>query len=140
MSIELTLERAEKALKELIAEGKRISPYAVEKKAGLSNAVLSKNEAYASLLTRIISLKASTLPASNSKIEELKEKLKSEQALKQKYHNRQKELEKKNQQLESENKELLLHLFETQRYLRHLEQSGIADRDVIDFTLTRIKV
>lgn len=139
MSVELTLQLAEKALKELIAEGKRISPYAVEKRAGLSNALLSKNEAYADLLNRIVSLKASPTPASNSKIEKLNEQLKSERALKQKYYKRQKELEQRNQQLEAQNKELLMHLFETQRYLRHLEQDGVADKDVIDFSLARVK-
>lgn len=139
MSVELTLQLAEKAFKELIAEGKRISPYAVEKRAGLSNALLSKNEAYADLLNRIVSLKASPTPASNSKIEKLNEQLKSERALKQKYYKRQKELEQRNQQLEAQNKELLMHLFETQRYLRHLEQDGVADKDVIDFSLARVK-
>lgn len=139
MSVELTLQLAEKALKELIAEGKRISPYAVEKRAGLSNALLSKNEAYADLLNRIVSLKASPTPASNSKIEKLNEQLKSERELKQKYYKRQKELEQRNQQLEAQNKELLMHLFETQRYLRHLEQDGVADKDVIDFSLARVK-
>ena len=33
--VELTIIAAEKALKELIAEGKKISQYAIEKKAGL---------------------------------------------------------------------------------------------------------
>lgn len=139
MSVELTLQLAEKALKELLAEGKRISPYAVEKRAGLSNALLSKNEAYADLLARIVSLKTPSTPASSSEVNALHEQLKSEIALKQKYYKRLKELEQKNQQLEAENKELLMHLFETQRYLRHLEQDGVADKDVVDFNLARVK-
>lgn len=139
MSVELTLQLAEKALKELLAEGKRISPYAVEKRAGLSNALLSKNEAYADLMKRILSLKSSTFPSSNSKLDELNEQLKTERTLKQKYYKRQKELEQQNLKLETQNKELLMHLFETQRYLLYLEQDGVADKDVIDFNLARIK-
>jgi hypothetical protein len=137
--ITLTVKAVEIVLQEMIASGKQISQYAVEKKAGLSNGALNyKVEEYINLKKRINSLKnpkLDLLPDTSEAIATEKNKAKKEQTLKDKYRSERDELKKQNLYLESENKELLFQLFKLQKYIKHLEVDGMADTNVVNFSL-----
>ncbi len=137
--IVLTVKAVEIVLQEMIASGERISQYSVEIKAGLSNGALNYKVAeYISLKERINTLKQSksdSLPSSFSDITTEKDKTKKEQKLKDKYRSERDELKKQNLLLESENKELLWQLYKLQQYIEHLEVDGIADSNVLKFSL-----
>jgi len=129
-----TLRSAEKALKELVSEGKKISQYAVEKRAGLSNGALNYKGVpeYAELKERIRAAKAVSSPAAITPAD--KEKLKKEESLKKKYRDERDEARNELKKVLSENMELKYQLFHLQSYLRDLENKGLASADVIDIS------
>jgi len=137
--ITLTVKAVEVALQEMIASGKQISQYAVEQKAGLSNGALNyKVEEYINIKKRINNLKnpkLDLLPDISEAVATEKNKAKKEQTLKDKYRSERDELKKQNLYLESENKELLFQLFKLQQYIKHLEVDGMADTNVVNFSL-----
>tara|TARA_B110000211_G_C14093525_1_gene561183 strand:+ start:1499 stop:1939 length:441 start_codon:yes stop_codon:yes gene_type:complete len=135
--VELTIIAAEKALKELIAEGKKISQYAIEKKAGLGNGALNyKHDSYLTFKTKIDTLKLNTETSSSIDIE-LKKKLVNESKLKDKYRIEKQKYKLRCLELEANNRELLYALFKTQKYLDFLEVKGLADSNVLNFDLNR---
>lgn len=132
--IVLTVKAVEMVLQEMIASGERISQYSVEKKAGLSNGALNyKVKEYIDLKKCINLLKKPILDPVPDVSE--KDKIKKEQTLKDKYRSERDELKKQNLYLESENKELLFQLFKLQQYIKHLEVDGMADINVVNFSL-----
>ncbi len=134
-----TVKAVEIVLQEMIANGERISQYAVEKKAGLSNGALNyKVEEYIDLKDRIIKLKipiSDQVPNTSDDIAKEKSKTRKEQSLKDKYRSERDELKKENISLEAENKELLLQLFKLQQYIDHLQEDSMADKKVVHFSL-----
>ncbi|ASP47408.1 hypothetical protein [Cognaticolwellia beringensis] len=137
--ITLTVKAVEIVLQEMIANGERISQYAVEKKAGLSNGALNyKVEEYIELKDRIIKLKmpiSDQVPNTSDDIAKRKSKEKKEQNLKDKYRSERDELKEENIYLEAENKELLFQLFKLQQYIEFLQVDGVADMKVLNFSL-----
>jgi predicted nuclease with TOPRIM domain len=134
----LTVKTVEKVLQEMIASGERISQFSVEKKAGLSNGALNyKVDEYIELKKRINKLKNPLIEQVTSisdAIQIEKNKTKQERTLKDKYRGERDKLEKENLSLESENKELLWQLYKLQKYINHLEQDGMADTNVVNFS------
>ncbi|MFK5948841.1 MAG: hypothetical protein QM500_08760 [Methylococcales bacterium] len=128
-----TLKLAEDALKYLVADNKKISQYAVEKKAGLSNGALNYNvPEYIEFKKRIQAAKCA-VNGETKQSEKQKLKIKNESNLKDKYR-----VERNNYEIElkkamGEKLELTYQLFELQKYLLHLEKKGQADSRVIDF-------
>jgi len=131
--IKATISVAEKALKDIISEGGKVSQYSVEKRAGLSNGALNyKAPEYIDLKERIKAAKAvlGQLPAKTADTE----KLKKEKSLKSKYRGERDEAKEELKKALGEKMELLYQLFHLQTYLNHLENKGVASADVIDIS------
>ncbi|MBE0377771.1 hypothetical protein [Pseudoalteromonas prydzensis] len=132
--IELNILAAEAAVKELLAEGKRVNQHSVEKVAGLSNGTLNyKCEPYEKFKNRLIKINEPKI-----QVDEQQKKLKKEVArqaeLKDKYRIQRDELRQENVELHAENKELLHQLFLLQK-----EMIAIKETNVVDFTVLRFK-
>ena len=144
-SVQLRAAAAEEAIKTLLASGKSVSIYAVEREAGLSNGTLNYIcGEYDEIRKRIKKLKAGSSTKGydtgvSSEISELKTKIKNEQKLKEKYRAERNALKIENEELLAKNKELMFVLFRTQQYLAHLEREYGADVKVLDFSLSRVK-
>ncbi|WP_286340938.1 hypothetical protein [Ferrimonas sp. YFM] len=133
--VERTVEAAQRALADLIAEGARISQHAVEKRAGLANGALNyKHPLYRELKARIINVKSPTVSSSSSSSEEAS-KLAKERELKDRYRTQRNELRGLLRIAEGEKLELQYQLYHMQKYIKHLEQHGIVDANVLEFSL-----
>ncbi|MCU7940437.1 MAG: hypothetical protein KZQ64_13680 [gamma proteobacterium symbiont of Bathyaustriella thionipta] len=131
--IKTTFSVAEKALKDIISEGGKVSQYAVEKRAGLSNGALNyKAPEYIELKERINAAKAVRGQHPTKKVDT--EKLKKEKSLKSKYRGERDEAKEELKKALGEKMELLYQLFHLQSYLNHLENKGVASADVIDIS------
>lgn len=132
---ELTIQAAEVALKELLAEGAKISQYAVERRAGLANGALNyKSEKYTELKSRIQLLKHSQSHDLRTTDSMIKQSFKNESRLKNKYRKERDNLKKENQKLHAHNKELLYQLWKIQQ---HIQQ--VSDSNVFDFHILTLK-
>ncbi|MGF1827442.1 hypothetical protein [Vibrio splendidus] len=132
---ELTIQAAEVALKELLAEGAKISQYAVERRAGLANGALNyKSEKYTELKSRIQLLKHSQSHDLRTTDSTIKQSFKNESRLKNKYRKERDNLKKENQKLHAHNKELLYQLWKIQQ---HIQQ--VSDSNVFDFHILTLK-
>ena len=131
--VEVTLKKAEKALRELIASGEKINQHAVEKKAGLSNGTLNYNvQEYKDLKLRITKAKSAVAEAAPDKIIG-RGKLQDQKRLKEKYRTERDNLREECKKLKGEKLELITHLLEMQRYIKHLEKKGVADSKLVQF-------
>jgi predicted nuclease with TOPRIM domain len=126
-----TAKKAEKSLREIIAEGGRISQAAVEKRAGLSNGSLNYNvPEYKDIKHRIHLAKQSTnahLTVNKS------DSLKGDTRLKDKYRSERDNLREELRKVLGQKVELQHKLFELQQYVKYLESKGFAHSNVVNF-------
>lgn len=130
--VKKTQARAEQALRELMLSGDRISQYAVEKRAGLTNGTLNYNcPEYRQIRESIRRLKKVfqvTTPVEEVGIEQ-------QIKLKEKYRRQRNELREEIKKMMAENVELLHNLILLQQYVRELERNtGREKGDVIPFS------
>lgn len=132
--VQLNIAAAETALKELIAEGKKPSQYAVEMRAGLSNGTLNyKCDEYENFKKRLITIKKSQ-PETNDLYKQLKKECQKQSDLKDKYRNERNFFKEENKVLHAQNKELLYQLFLIQQ-----EMIQVKEKNVIDFNAIRFE-
>lgn len=125
---ELTIRAAETALKELLAEGAKISQYAVERRAGLANGALNyKNKKYVEIKARIQTLKKPQLYDTTIIDSKIRQELSKESRLKNQYRKERDKLKKENQKLHAQNKELLYQLWKVQQHIQQVSDSNIFD-------------
>ncbi len=128
-----TSQRAEDALRTLIANGDKISQSAVEKLAGLSNGTLNYDvPEYQDIKKRINIAKSATAetaiePKGN------RGELQNQIRLKDKYRKERNELRSEIKKLIGEKTEIMHKLFELQRYVAFLDEEGIASCNVVKF-------
>jgi hypothetical protein len=123
--------KAERALLQIVAEGGKVSQFAIEQKAGLANGALNyKHPLYIDLKRRILETKStvSNEPALDDKF---MSSLAKEKHLKDKYRIERNQLAELLRVSEGERLELQYQLYHMQKYLTHLENSGLADLNVL---------
>lgn len=127
--IMLTFEKAEKALREIIGEGSRVSQSAVEKRAGLSNGALNYDVPMYRDLKARIQLAKDNKAISNSGIKDES----NDRRLKDKYRQERDDVRSELKKARGEVLELRSALFDMQQYLKYLEKQGIGDINVVRF-------
>ncbi|AUW04407.1 hypothetical protein [Vibrio campbellii] len=131
-SVQRNAEKCERALLNLVSEGKKVSQHAVEKRAGLANGALNyKHPRYQKVKEKINRAKLVAEPKSAPVNKEFKALLVKERVLKDKYRNEKKELKEKLKELEGERLELQYQLYHLQQYLARLEENSIEHSNVI---------
>ncbi|EKO3643020.1 hypothetical protein CAG58_09715 [Vibrio sp. V31_P5A7T61] len=129
-------EAAQLALTQLIASGKKVSQYAVEKKAGLANGALNyKHPKYEEIKQRIHDAKSSLNKESTVSNDNLRQVCNHERHLKKVYREKLKLANNRLKALEGEKLELQYQLFHMQKYLAELEKLGVADSNILEFRL-----
>ena len=132
--IEVTRDRAEKAFQEILAEGGKVSQYSVERRAGLSNGTLNYDvDVYRELKTRIKTAKKITGSAGTGVRVIDTDSLQKEIRLKNKYREERDKLKQQVALLMGRNVELAHNLMLLQRYIKHLEEKGVAHSNVVKF-------
>lgn len=140
--IEKTVLLVEKALKELIAEGRKVNQYAIEKRAGLSNGALNYNtKAYHKLKDKIRIIKEEAEPKKKNARQTAfdKENLANALRLKEKYYKQKNLYREKLRYSEARRLELQFQLFHIQQYIMHLEEKGYAELNVVSFNINKAK-
>lgn len=131
--VQLSIAAAEAALKDIIAEGKKPSQYAVEMRAGLTNGALNyKCEEYIEFKQRLLKLKE-TKSEANDLYKTWKAEYKKQAALKDKYRAERDFLKEENKKLHGHNKELLYQLFLMQQEMIQIKETNIIDFNAIKF-------
>ena len=124
--INKTVTAVENAINAILAEGARISQHAIEIRAGLSNGALNYDcIEYRDLKKRIKALKKRKNEDSDANLL-LKNQVKKQTDLKNKYRVQRDELRAENALLHAENKELLYQMFKLQQYVKKIENTKLA--------------
>lgn len=132
--IELSVSAGEKALLELIAEGRKISQHAVEARAGVANGAFNyAHPMYLELRNKIRQAKIASKSDQTQMKKEHATLLTKERALKHKYFSQRNELKEQLRMLEGEKLELQYQLYHLQKYLAQIEDNGIDNPNVIGF-------
>ncbi|MGP4933484.1 hypothetical protein ACTXIM_16285 [Pseudoalteromonas nigrifaciens] len=132
--VELNILAAEAAVKELLAEGKKINQHSVEKRAGLSNGTLNyKCDPYKKFKDKLTEINTANTQVDDH-YKTLKKELIRQAELKDKYRMQRDELRHENVKLHADNKELLYQLFLLQK-----EMIAVKETNVVDFTALRFK-
>ncbi|MCY9864283.1 hypothetical protein OTK49_17340 [Vibrio coralliirubri] len=135
-NVSQSAEAAQSALTQLIASGKKVSQYAVEKKAGLANGALNyKHPKYEEIKQRIHDAKCSLNQESTVSNDNLRQICNHERHLKKVYWEKLKLANNRLKALEGEKLELQYQLFHIQKYLAELEKLGVADSNILEFRL-----
>lgn len=129
-----TRQVAETALKELIAEGKKVSQHAVEKRAGLSNGALNyKHPEYIDLKNRIAEVQRAASPKPKRSADDRKI-IQIQTRLKEKYRSQRDEYKEQLKAALGKTLEAKYQLFQLQRLFAHHEGKNSLYGNVVDIT------
>ncbi|WP_144211781.1 hypothetical protein [Shewanella donghaensis] len=133
-SVVISASKAERALLEIIAEGKSISQLAVEQRAGLANGALNyQHKLYADIKHKILNAKISSNNSLRVDGNDLIH-LDKEKNLKEKYRIERNKLREMLRVSEGERLELQYQLYHLQKYLITLEESCSVETNVLRTT------
>lgn len=128
---ELTLRAADSALREMVAEGARISQHAVEMRAGLSNGALNYNHPnYVAMKERIAAAKAISTSTGDARADEKRELLRQKR-LKEKYRAERDQYKRELAKALGEKLELTYQLFHAQDSLAQLDEKIVIDENTV---------